>query len=86
MGLLRKKVDGKNVFRDRTKFAFGTGLAALFLTPWGGDLISGATGNATDNVGKIGGSMFGGFFMPCSISMVSLVFVMLMVMMMMMRQ
>lgn len=76
-GLLTKtNAQGQSVLRNRTKLGLvGAGGVALF-TPLGGDLVSGAVGQASENIGNIGGSLLSGLLpmlMPLCVSSASLV-------------
>jgi hypothetical protein len=72
-GLFTKKdADGNTVMRDRTKAGLAAGGGLLLFTDAGGNIVSGAVGQATENVGKIGGSFLDGLGITSLIVPVSL--------------
>jgi hypothetical protein len=72
-GLFTKKdADGNTVMRDRTKAGLAAGGGLLLFTDAGGNIVSGAVGQATENVGKIGGSFLDGLGITSLIIPVSL--------------
>ena len=73
-GLLRKTNSaGKKVMRDRTKAGlWGLGGLALF-TPFGGNLISGLTGQAAENTSKTIGSIGDGAMLGMTQAPISMI-------------
>lgn len=71
-GLFSKtNAQGQSVMRDRTKAGLAAGGGLLLFTDVGGNIASSAVGQASENVGKVGGSFIDGLkplFVPVSLS------------------
>lgn len=72
-GLFSKtNAQGQSVMRDRTKAGLAAGGGLLLFTDVGGNIASNAVGQATENVGKVGGSFLDGLGITSLIVPVSL--------------